>query len=488
MATHRVSNQMQLDSAVRAANGGDTIVLGSGTYNKLTLNTQMGANFSQKVTITSADPGRPAVINQLDMRGASNIEIKGVNFDYVPGKTGEAAFVVQGSRNVTLNNVDLEGHMSGAYASGIGLRVSASQGFTILNSEVTNFRNGLNITASSNVTISGNDLRGMSNDAMLLGGLTGVMISGNDFRAMKSSPSLFHKDMIQFYNGSGLAASSNITIRANVIENPEVSHAIFFGNALAKAGNGSAFFRDVLIENNYIRSAHLHGITMDHGSDVTIRGNTLVQNPDKGYKAMINVPLINVSNSSVDVDIVGNRVASVPDERGGWNVSGNVTTGQNVKHWTGGNATSRPSSAETAAAARRDEAPEAAPAEVAGRDADGRGGAQTLQVGGGRSNDGVRFEGVEFADGDKIVFNNFDSGVFVSKRGGNAIDIWNNGGAVKVESALDLQEIVQLSPDVSARIAGDDVILRIVQDKGVSEIVLADLADEFRAADQPDLF
>jgi len=266
MAILRVSNQGQLDSALRSAGGGDTILLSSGTYDNLTLNDR----FEQKVTIAS-EAGNPAVINQMLLRGAANIELKGLKFDYVPGRSGDNPFWIEGGRGITLVDIDIEGKASGQYGAGVGLRIKNSQDIEILNSEVSNFRNGFAFTNSDNVRVVNNDFRGMSNDSMLLGGMTGMVIQGNDFRAMNSNPAVQHKDMIQFFTGSGSPASRDIVIRDNVIDNPEHSHAIFFTNPMANSGDRGAYYQNIVIENNDIRSAHVHGISINHGDGVTIR-------------------------------------------------------------------------------------------------------------------------------------------------------------------------------------------------------------------------
>jgi hypothetical protein len=238
----------------------------------------------------------------------------------------------------------------------------------------------------------------------------------------------------------------------------------------------------------------MHGITVDHGKHVTIRDNVLINNGDQGRTSMINVPVINVSNLSVDVDIIGNRVASVPDARNGWTVSGNTTTNNNIKHWVGNYGNGQPAAAGAAEAtgAASSGANAARPAADDVSDI-GSGSpiaavADVFRLNGRIAGDGPKLvDGIDFSD-DKIVFNNFDDGTFSGKGGGNPVQVWRDGGAVRIDSAVDLQEIVASSRGVSASVRGEDLILRIAQDDGVAQVVLADLADEFRAADQPDLF
>lgn len=461
MATLRVSNQSQLDAAVRTANGGDTILLGSGSYARLEMN---GINEGGKVTVTSANPGAPAVIKSMLLKNSSNVEVKNVDLQ----SSGGTPFVVESSRTVKLDNVDIDGR-PGGYGTGIGLRVKGSQDVALTNSEVSHFSNGLSFSGNSNIRISNNDFRSMSVDAMQLGGINGGVIDGNDFRQMHSPDATRHKDMIQFVTGNGNAPSSNITIRNNVIDNGEVSHAIFFGNAMAKAGNLGAFYKNILIEDNYIRSAHVHGATVEHGSGVRILDNTLVANGDEGNRRDINIPLINVSKSSVNVTIQGNKVASVPDAQGSWNISGNVTGSRDLDHWHGSGVTLRASSGGTASSLAAQEAPSTAlgaEAEV--------GGGSVFQVSGRQRRDAdVSIEDFSFADGDTIVFRNFDEGALA-------------GGSAAVDSLQDLRELVDMSSAVSAKTRGDLLILEIAQGRDVDEVRIEGLGQEFRA--EPELF
>jgi len=473
MATLRVSNQAQLDAAVRQAGGGDTIMLASGSYADLDVR---GVNKGQ-VTITSASAGDPAVIRSMLVKDSSGITVRNVELQ----SSGGTPFVVDGSRNVTIDDVEIQGR-SGGFGTGIGLRVKNSQGVALTDSEVSHFSNGLSFSNNSNVRISNNDFRSMSTDAMQLGGIKGGVIDGNDFRDMHSPDASRHKDMIQFVTGGGNVASSGITIRNNVIDNGEVSHAIFFGNALAKGGNLGAFYRDILIEDNYIRSAHVHGVTIDHGAGVTIRDNTLVSH--SGGRD-INIPLINVSKSSIGVTIQGNKVASVPDGQGGWNISGNVVGSRDLDHWQGAAATLRASSGGSYSAPRPSEGDGGSSGGSSGGPS-GNGVANAFGVSGSRAGADFTLRGVDFSEGDTIVFRGFDRGTFEGRSGGNPLDVWNGGYGARVNALEDLKELAAMSSDVSARTSGDLLVLEIEQGRDEHEVRIEGWGQEFRS--QPDLF
>lgn len=509
MAILKVSSQNDLDAAVRSVRSGDTIALSAGTYDGFTMNKM---DFAQKVTITSADPGKPATINEFMIRGGSNVEIKNVKLDYNPAKSGDNPFWIEGSDHITITNVEIEGQIKGQYGSGVGLRIKNSDDVTLSNSDLSDFRNGLYASNSSDVKILNNDIERMSNDGMLFGGMTRVLIQGNDIRNMHSDPKLKHKDGIQFLTSSGEAGSKDVVIRGNVIVNDEITHGIFLTNSQYVSGKGGVFHSDVLIEDNVLQTNHVHGISVNHGNGITIRDNDVM--PIKGGS---NIPLINVSKYSVDVRIQNNDVTSVQDpQNGSWTVTGNQTIRDRL-HWYGdagspnvlagksdGNFTVAVAKAAPAPAA----APEvqAAPAvetageAVAGGGTGGQTGGQTLggvkngggelfQVGGRLLDDGVRLlvEDVDFSGGDVIVFTNLDSATFRDERGGNPVVVWKDGSGARLDSAIDLREVVESSPDLTARAQGDQLILEIAQGSDVSEVVFDGLAADYFRVD-PDLF
>lgn len=497
MTTFRVSNQSQLNSALSNVKNGDTILLASGTYNSIQMQTNRRTDhdFSSKVTIASADPNNPAKVNSLKLADVSNVEFRDLVFDYVYGKSSNKPFFAERSEKITFDNIDFDGHIRNGFGSALGLRVKDSSQITVSDSDFHDFQNALSFSNVDDVRLTDNLVRNMSNDGFTFGGISRILIEDNTFRNFKSpDPAAQHKDNIQFRATSDEAPSDNIVIRGNQIDSAEVRHGIYIGNELYKAGNLYAMHRNILIEDNYVRSAQLHGITVLHGNGVTVRDNTLVQNPDGGFRANVNVnvPLINVSIYSHDVTITGNRVASVQKEQdSSWDIYNNYVGSKQYLHWPGdygfkkGPDISRIESAAASAAPLSD-----------GHSADGQGSsgqadAAKLRFGGALA-DGdsvVDVDGIDFSRGDSFVFNDWNSGTFQDKAGGNVVDDWNHGASVKVDSLLDLQELVHFSPAVTAETDGADLILTIDQgSRGSAEFHISGVAAGFLAANQPDLF
>ena len=85
------------------------------------------------------------------------------------------------------------------------------------------------------------------------------------------------------------------------------------------------FYRNFVIENNHIEGVHPHGIFVGETSGLTIRGNTVVKDPDldaptsHGWE-----PIIEVATRSTGVTITGNTAHEIcPARMPGWTISGN---------------------------------------------------------------------------------------------------------------------------------------------------------------------
>ncbi|PJN92770.1 hypothetical protein CNY89_26760, partial [Amaricoccus sp. HAR-UPW-R2A-40] len=100
----------------------------------------------------------------------------------------------------------------------------------------------------------------------------------------------------------------NVVIRGNTFESGDVRHGVFIFNELYRDGNSAAYHRNILVEDNYIRNANTHGITVTHGDGRDRAQQHGDLNPDQG---VTQIPLVNVSGLSRNVEIIGNTVSSV---------------------------------------------------------------------------------------------------------------------------------------------------------------------------------
>ncbi|PJN94061.1 hypothetical protein CNY89_16735, partial [Amaricoccus sp. HAR-UPW-R2A-40] len=149
-------------------------------------------------------------------------------------------------------------------------------------------------------------------DGLYLGALNDVLIENNyigDFNsATPTSPT--NKDGIQFYTNSTTAASDGVTIRGNTFESESLRQNITILNEAYKAGDLTTYHRDILIEDNYIRSANTQGVTVAHSDGVIIRNNTVAYDSNQ---IVTQIPLINVSTTSLNVNVSDNTIYGVDD-------------------------------------------------------------------------------------------------------------------------------------------------------------------------------
>ena len=113
------------------------------------------------------------------------------------------AMVGEKSADITFDRVTFDGAKVSGYGDGVGLRVKDSVGVSVLNSEFFDFEMAISMTSSDDTIIANNKIRGISFDAMMLGGMKDVTIAYNEFTDFHSR-NLLHQDVIQFVtSGSG---------------------------------------------------------------------------------------------------------------------------------------------------------------------------------------------------------------------------------------------------------------------------------------------
>lgn len=424
MATVKVSNASQLNSAIRSASNGDTIQLKAGSYGSVTIN-----GISKSITLTSESGSNPASLSGLTLRNSANIKIDDLKF------TG----------------------------SGNAVAINDSKNITIQDSSFVGNKKGIAVNRADDITIRNNDFTKMNNDAIAMTGVDGALIVGNQVKNMATGGGAHH-DMIQIHPTHG--ASSNITIRNNVLDsNDTFTQAIYIGSGTTH--------KNITIDDNTITSGHKYGIQVVstvRGLDIT--DNVVIQ--DQAVKSTSDryVPEINVSRSSSDVEITGNTAHEIFSGSGsGWKVSGNtiVKPGSNVTTSGGGDGGVGTGTG----------------TDDSSSGGSGTGGtlvgpANTVTVDGDSINGWTKVvaRNMDLDGADKIVLKDFDAGTFVNGNDGNALAVSNNGRAVTIDSRADVEEIIARSRDVSTKVEGDDtLVLRIAQDDGTLALRLVNLGD-----------
>lgn len=345
--TISVSTSAELYEALAQATGGETILLAQGDYGALTMNGKPGFpnEFASNITITSADPDKPAVFNHMDIHGGKNITVDNVVMDYtfIEGEPDWfRPFEVNNSENVNITNTVFDGVQvldgvasEDGFGHGYGLSVRFSSDVVVEGNEFFGFGRGAIFSESDGIVVSDNDIHSMRSDGLNFAQVQDVLIEDNhihDFIAAYDSQD--HRDMIQFWTAGTTEASSDITIRNNLLDMGEGSwtQSIFMGNESVnyQGGGRDMYYQNVLIEGNTIYNAHLHGITVGEADGVTISDNSILavvdlNNPDQD-DSLVWVPRINVQEVSTDVFIERNVTFQITGENGqnDWRVDDNA--------------------------------------------------------------------------------------------------------------------------------------------------------------------
>ena len=102
----------------------------------------------------------------------------------------------------------------------------------------------------------------------------------------------------------------------------------------------------------------------------------------------------------------------------------------------------------------------------------------------------VVFTNVDFSEGDRLTLIRFDPGTFRDYGGGNVVGANQEETYVRINSLVDIQELVTASPDVSAlfQTTNDTLVVRVIQDAGVLDIALPGFAQDYKSTFNEALF
>ena len=291
--TFTVATQEELYQALALADGGDTILLAGGDYGELRLNHQTPFDFAfdSTVTLKSANADNPASFSLMDIRGAKNLTFDGINFDYTyqPGDAlWHKPFNIGSSDNITIKNSHFDGDVvSGSgtiadgFGTGFGLFVNDAAGLFVKDTEFSNFWKGAAISRSDNLRFVGNEIHDMRSDGINLAEVQGALIEENyihDFHYHPDSPD--HADMIQILsNVHATRTTANLVIRDNVLDigDGSITQLIYMANGKHNAEQSPEWlYKNIVVEGNMLRGAHVHGISVGSTDGAVIRDNTML--------------------------------------------------------------------------------------------------------------------------------------------------------------------------------------------------------------------
>ncbi|WP_377194761.1 right-handed parallel beta-helix repeat-containing protein [Ruegeria meonggei] len=302
-----IQNAKNLSEALRTAGGGEIIVLAGGNYGALNIK----AAFKTPVSIRSADPSSPACFTELRLNGAGNLTLDGLMFDYSykPGdKNRVNHFSIRNSHKITISNSVFDGDYKAGIGHGRGLLIRDSSKVTISNSVFRKWWKALTGVHSTYLTIRRNQFYDIRADGMIFSGMDDLVIELNRMHNFRASTSRDHRDMIQLIRSTN-RGSSNIVIRDNIFDigAGDYTQTIFMGKSGKNTNDPLLRHKNVLIENNVIYNAHLHGISIHAADNLSIRKNSIIR-VRQANDGKVTIPRINVSASTyvvIEQNVVG---------------------------------------------------------------------------------------------------------------------------------------------------------------------------------------
>lgn len=270
MAVVTVNSSQALIGALAKASNGDVIKLAAGTYSNVTLK---GLSFTTGVTITSADPLKPAVLTDLMITGSKGIKVQGL--ELANTKNVDLAFQVQGSSNIVLDNLNVHGAPNTAAAMNTRLMmIRSSSNVQVINSEFSNGWHGISMLNNKQVRIEDNYFHDLRTDGVRGGGNSDLIIRANMFTNFHPQPA-DHPDAIQLWTANTSQSSSNILIDQNVVMRGTGTQiqGIFLRDI-----TGTLPFNNVTVTHNLIEGARGNGIALNG-----VKGGTVANNVVQGF-------------------------------------------------------------------------------------------------------------------------------------------------------------------------------------------------------------
>ena len=235
------------------------------------------------------------------MRNAGNLTLDGLIFDY-SYKQGDKHrtnhFSIGNGHNITITNSIFDGDYNTGIGHGLGLQITGSSKITLSNNVFRKWWKALTGFKSTYLTLSRNQFYDIRADGMALSGIDNLTIELNRFHSFRGGNSRDHRDMIQLMRTTN-RGSSNIVIRDNVFDigAGDYTQTIFMGRSGKNTSDPLLRHKNVLIENNVIYNAHMHGISVHGADNLAIRKNSIIRvRQPKGGK--VSIPRINISYST----------------------------------------------------------------------------------------------------------------------------------------------------------------------------------------------
>ena len=303
-----VSSAEELRRALDAAPDGSTIALASGHYPNIGIGNIKKAG---TVTVTSADPARPASIGRLLIRNSAGLTFRNIDLaadasavvvrqgqppkaaqadrdeaDNDDAPKGQSAanrfpFMILQSERITFDRMNVHGpadNLDAAYRIP-ALMVRASRKVTISNSRFSALQHGIAMLELDGMAVLNNEFYNIRTDGVRGGEVSNLEIAGNVFTDFHPAPK-DHPDAMQLWSTPKNGAMTNIHIHDNLVVRGTgyPTQGVF----LRDVKNGRPF-QNVVIEGNLVMGGLYNGIAINGVQGGRITDNVVLNYPDRKH-------------------------------------------------------------------------------------------------------------------------------------------------------------------------------------------------------------
>lgn len=277
-----VATPSTLPAQLRAARGGDTIMLREGRYGAVSIR---NLRFNTAIRIDA----RNATVSAVTIRNSAGVDWLG-------------------------------GTLIGPRSQSFGVAIVDARDISVTGMRITGPRIGLSMARSTDIDVTGNSFDGVRSDGVNIAASQRVRITGNvcinfrPIRAIYASDGRLlvdgdHADCIQGWSLRGNRPTSDLTITDNVAEG-EMQGITFFNP-------GEGGYDRITIRNNDMNLSYWHGIAVMEGRNTLVTENRVRTIP--GARAQ-NWPfqLIRawIYTTGRNNRVCGNVVQALPDGEG----------------------------------------------------------------------------------------------------------------------------------------------------------------------------
>jgi len=273
-----VSSAEELSRAVAQAANGAVIRLAPGDYPQVTIIGRDDRAGRGGVTITSADPARPARIGMMLVRNTRGLTIRQMEFAANPANTTSNSFQFLHNTRLTLDRIRVYGPENTEQAYQLrGMLVRDSDDVTITNLRFFNLQSGLHLLNATHVKVIGSEFWNLRIDGIHGGGVSDALIAGNVFTDFHPVPG-DHPDAIQLWSTDQQEPGRRIMIRDNLVVRGTGTQT---QGVFIRDTHNVLPFEGVEIVNNLMIGTLYNGIAVDGLIGGRIEGNAVIALSDQ---------------------------------------------------------------------------------------------------------------------------------------------------------------------------------------------------------------